>query len=124
VLNQPITKEPFVVALAGPANHQARIAADSIFASKSKAKIAYRGAQGTSICKNFEMTIASGFNEGKNTDLLPFSQVLDLCLRLKKGGAFLFSWKVGIFIKQPKTHPEILCATRQISQFSDIFVNY
>lgn len=46
---------PVALALAGPANRQGRLAADHIFGKK----IAYRGNVGTSVCKVFEMTIAS-----------------------------------------------------------------
>lgn len=49
-----------MVALAGPANRQGRIAADHICGRDS----AYRGAQGTSVLKLFDMTAAStGLNE-------------------------------------------------------------
>lgn len=47
--------EPAVVALAGPANRQGRLVADHIFGRK----IAYRGNIGTSVCKVFDMIIAS-----------------------------------------------------------------
>ena len=50
-----ILGRPAVVALAGPANRQGRLAADHIFGKK----IAYRGNIGTSACKVFGMTIAS-----------------------------------------------------------------
>ncbi len=48
------------IPLAGPANRQGRIAADHIFGRPS----AYRGTQGTAVCKVFERTAAStGLNE-------------------------------------------------------------
>ncbi|WP_028455743.1 FAD-dependent oxidoreductase [Chitinilyticum litopenaei] len=51
---------PVLLPLAGPANHQGRIAADAIFGRAST----YRGSQGTAICKVFEQTAAStGLNE-------------------------------------------------------------
>ncbi|MDR2881583.1 MAG: FAD-dependent oxidoreductase, partial [Azoarcus sp.] len=51
---------PVVLPLAGPANRQGRIAADAIFGKQA----AYRGSQGTAICKLFEMTAgATGLNE-------------------------------------------------------------
>jgi pyruvate/2-oxoglutarate dehydrogenase complex dihydrolipoamide dehydrogenase (E3) component/rhodanese-related sulfurtransferase len=49
-----------VLPLAGPANRQGRIAADVIFGRQA----AFRGSQGTAICKLFEMTAgATGLNE-------------------------------------------------------------
>lgn len=55
-----VTKERAVVALAGPANRQGRIAADNICGGDSR----YFGAQGSSVIKLFELTAAStGINE-------------------------------------------------------------
>lgn len=55
-----ITKEKAMVPLAGPANKQGRIAADNISGIKSS----YRGTQGSSILKVFNLTAAStGINE-------------------------------------------------------------
>lgn len=55
-----VTGEPALIPLAGPANKQARIAANNIFGTKEK----FKGTQGTSILKLFDMTIAStGVNE-------------------------------------------------------------
>ena len=55
-----ITGRKALVALAGPANRQGRIAADNICGRQS----VYHGAQGSSIIKLFEMTAAStGINE-------------------------------------------------------------
>ena len=55
-----VTGEYFLAALAGPANKQARIAADNICGIKSE----YKGAQGSSVVKVFDITAAStGINE-------------------------------------------------------------
>lgn len=55
-----ITKEQTMIPLAGPANRQGRIVADNIVGKKT----AYRGSQGTSIAKVFDITVAnSGLNE-------------------------------------------------------------
>ncbi len=55
-----VTDEYFLAALAGPANKQARIAADNICGIKSE----YKGAQGSSVVKVFDITAAStGINE-------------------------------------------------------------
>ncbi len=55
-----VTKDPATIALAGPANRQARIIADNI-AGLNKT---YKGSQGTSILKVFDLTAAStGNNE-------------------------------------------------------------
>lgn len=55
-----ITGKKALVSLAGPANKQGRIAADSICNIKSE----YKGSQGSSVLKLFEMTAAStGINE-------------------------------------------------------------
>lgn len=59
ILNS-LTGSPALVPLAGPANRQARIAADNICGKNST----FQGAQGTSILKLFEMTFAAtGLNE-------------------------------------------------------------
>jgi len=50
----PITNSPTAIPLAGPANRQARIAADNI----TGAKATYQGTMGTSIVKVFDMTVA------------------------------------------------------------------
>jgi len=51
---------PAVIPLAGPANRQGRIAADTIFGRESS----YHKTQGTAICKVFDMTVAvTGMNE-------------------------------------------------------------
>lgn len=63
-----ITNEKTVIALAGPANKQARIAADNICGINSK----YNGSQGSSVIKVFDMTVAStGINEiqAKNANI-------------------------------------------------------
>ncbi|HPS79870.1 MAG TPA: rhodanese-like domain-containing protein, partial [Thermoanaerobaculaceae bacterium] len=49
-----VTGEPALLPLAGPANRQGRTAADAI----AGRQVAYRGTQGTAICKVFELTIA------------------------------------------------------------------
>lgn len=55
-----ITNQKAVIALAGPANKQGRIAADNICGINSK----YNGSQGSSVIKIFDMTVAStGINE-------------------------------------------------------------
>ncbi len=59
-----ITKAPAFIPLAGPANKQGRIAADSIAEHSSK----YLGSQGSAILKLFDMTVATtGLNE-KNAE--------------------------------------------------------
>jgi len=55
-----VTGDRAVIALAGPANRQGRIAADNICGGDSS----YKGSQGSSVIKLFEMTAAStGINE-------------------------------------------------------------
>lgn len=55
-----VTGQDMVISLAGPANKQGRIAADNICGIESE----YKGAQGSSIIKIFDMTIATtGINE-------------------------------------------------------------
>jgi NADPH-dependent 2,4-dienoyl-CoA reductase/sulfur reductase-like enzyme/rhodanese-related sulfurtransferase len=55
-----VTGKPAVISLAGPANKQGRIAADNICGLDSH----YRGSQGSSIMKMFDMTVAmTGINE-------------------------------------------------------------
>ena len=55
-----VTGEPGLIPLAGPANRQARLAADNIYGRK----VAYRGTLGTSIVRLFDRTAAAtGANE-------------------------------------------------------------
>jgi len=55
-----ITGQPAMIPLAGPANKQARIAADNICGGSSE----YTGTQGSAVIKVFDMTVAStGINE-------------------------------------------------------------
>jgi NADPH-dependent 2,4-dienoyl-CoA reductase/sulfur reductase-like enzyme len=55
VVKNPITGKPSAVPLAGPANKQARIAADNIAGALTSE---YRGAIGTAIAKVFDLTVA------------------------------------------------------------------
>ena len=56
-----VTNEPALIALAGPANKQGRIAADNICGIPS----VYKGSQGSSVIKLFDLTACStGINEG------------------------------------------------------------
>ncbi len=50
-----ITKQPAVIALAGPANRQARIVADNIYGAKK----VYQGTLGTAVLRFFDLTLAS-----------------------------------------------------------------
>ncbi|HPX79387.1 MAG: FAD-dependent oxidoreductase [Bacteroidales bacterium] len=52
----PITKEPWLNYLAGPANRQGRIVADNMVFGN---KISYEGSIGTSIAKVFDITVAA-----------------------------------------------------------------
>ena len=55
-----VTGENALIALAGPANKQGRIAADNICGGDSR----YHGSQGSSVIKVFDMTAAiTGINE-------------------------------------------------------------
>ncbi len=55
-----LTQTPTLIPLAGPANKQGRLVADVIFGKNNH----YKGTQGTSICKVFELAIASvGWSE-------------------------------------------------------------
>jgi NADPH-dependent 2,4-dienoyl-CoA reductase/sulfur reductase-like enzyme/peroxiredoxin family protein/rhodanese-related sulfurtransferase/TusA-related sulfurtransferase len=71
-VTNPITGESTAVPLAGPANRQARIAADHMSGADSTCE--YRGTQGTSIVKVFDMTAAStGLNSKGLTSVgIPF----------------------------------------------------
>ena len=61
-----VTGEDTVIALAGPANKQGRIAADNVCGGDSR----YPGSQGSSVIKIFEMTAAStGVNETRARQL-------------------------------------------------------
>ena len=50
-----VTGRPCLMPLAGPANRQGRVAADSIFGRPTR----FRGVQGTSVCGLFGMTVAT-----------------------------------------------------------------
>ncbi|MDL2209173.1 FAD-dependent oxidoreductase, partial [Parabacteroides sp. OttesenSCG-928-O15] len=52
----PVTNQPALIPLAGPANKQARIAADNILEGNNTV---YRGTIGTSIAKVFDLTVAA-----------------------------------------------------------------
>ena len=55
-----VTGKPVLIPLAGPANRQGRLAADSMLGRK----VAYHDSQGTAICKVFDATIAvTGISE-------------------------------------------------------------
>ena len=56
-----ISGRPSLIPLAGPANRQARIAADNIFGRASS----YRGTKGTAILKVFDLTVAHTGNSEK-----------------------------------------------------------
>lgn len=59
-VNHYITDKESLIALAGPANKQGRIAADNICGKNSR----YAGSQGSSVIKVFDMTVATtGINE-------------------------------------------------------------
>lgn len=59
-ITEYVTGRPGFIPLAGPANKQARIAADNICGASK----VYKGTQGTSILKVFDLTVAStGINE-------------------------------------------------------------
>lgn len=59
-VNHFVTGQPALIALAGPANKQGRIAADNITGGDSR----YKGSQGSSVLKIFDLTAAAtGLNE-------------------------------------------------------------
>lgn len=68
-----VTGEPTLLPLAGPANRQGRTAADAILGREA----AYRGTQGTAVCKVFELTIAMTGQSEKSLRRLgrPFEKV-------------------------------------------------
>ena len=60
-VNHFVTGQPALIALAGPANKQGRIAADNIAGGDSH----FKGSQGSSVLKIFDLTAAAtGLNEG------------------------------------------------------------
>ena len=63
-VKDPVTGRPTAVALAGPANRQARIAADVIVGRDS----AYRGTIGTAIVKVFDLAVASTGASSRSLD--------------------------------------------------------
>ena len=73
-VNNLLTNTPTSLALAGPASREARVAADHITGHDMK----FKGVQGTSVVKVFDLTIAAtGLNQRQLTDLnLPFDSVI------------------------------------------------
>jgi len=69
-----VTGQEAVIALAGPANKQGRIAADNICGGNSR----YRGSMGSSVIKVFDLTVAStGLTEkAAETAGIPFESVV------------------------------------------------
>jgi len=69
-----LTNAPTSLALAGPASREARIAADHIAGRKMN----FKGVQGTSVVKVFDLTVAAtGLNQRQLIDLkLPFNSVI------------------------------------------------
>lgn len=61
-----VTGQPSLIPLAGPANRQARIAADAMFGRNST----FRGTQGTAILKVFDLTAAATGNNEKQLKAL------------------------------------------------------
>lgn len=73
-VRQFVTGSKALIALAGPANKQGRIAADNICGIES----AYHGSQGSSVIKLFDMTVAStGINEKTaQAEGIPYDRVV------------------------------------------------
>jgi len=71
----PFTKKPVLIPLAGPANKQARLCADSIVNGKARA---YRGTIATSIAKIFDLVAASTGLTGKQLEKaeIPYAEVV------------------------------------------------
>ena len=65
-VTQTITGKPALIALAGPANRQGRIAADNIAATDPKKRVPYKGTLGTAILKVFDLAAGcTGLNEAQ-----------------------------------------------------------
>lgn len=62
-VTQTVNGKPALIPLAGPANRQARMAADNIISGKKKS--AYRGTQGTAVIKAFDLCVAMTGMNGK-----------------------------------------------------------
>jgi tRNA 2-thiouridine synthesizing protein A len=63
-VTQTTSGQPALIALAGPANRQGRLAADNILAPPGTALASYRGTLGTAILKAFDLAAAcTGLNE-------------------------------------------------------------
>jgi NADPH-dependent 2,4-dienoyl-CoA reductase/sulfur reductase-like enzyme/rhodanese-related sulfurtransferase len=88
-----ITGDPTLSMLAGPANREARIAADTICGKKS----AYRGTQGTAIVKVFDMTIGgTGMTE---TELQAKGMAFKKVYTHQNGHASYYPGSLPLFIK-------------------------
>jgi tRNA 2-thiouridine synthesizing protein A len=65
-VTQTISGKPALIALAGPANRQGRIAADNMLAAPGESPKAYKGTLGTAILKAFDLAAAcTGLNEAQ-----------------------------------------------------------
>lgn len=75
-VNNIVTGDNAIIPLASPANKQARIVADNLTGSR----VAYRGSQGTSIMKFFDMTVAcTGAKEELLKELkIPYAKSITL----------------------------------------------
>lgn len=92
-----INKKKTMIPLAGPANKQGRICADNISGIKTK----YKGTQGTSVAKVFEMTVAStGKNEKQlKNDGLIYKDDYFVSLVLPKSHATYYPNATGMTLK-------------------------
>lgn len=104
---------PALIPLAGPANRQARIAADNILAADDAERTEYKGTLGTAILKAFDLAAGStGLNEaqllargipyratithgGSHASYYPGSKPLSLKLLYAPGGVVLGAQAVG-----------------------------
>lgn len=100
-VTNPITNSPALIPLAGPANKQARIAADNILEGN---KQQYTGTIGTSIAKAFDLTVAASGVPGKTLKRLDIDYVSSYTHSSAHAGYYPGSLPLAIkIVFSPKT---------------------
>ncbi len=105
--NHPLTGQPWLNYLAGPANRQARIVADNmVFGNKSE----YEGAIGTAIAKVFDITVASTGLPAKRLKQLGIPYLSSVTFSSSHAGYYPGAFQMTIKLTFSPTNGQILGA--------------